>query len=261
MHIVTNDINNQTRDRMNTEKLKGDIISICKSCIDLGVKKVVISLILPEKKIALTRLIRRVNDSLNELCVLNGFGFISNDNIWRTHLWKDGKHLEDLGTNILAGNFVDSLKRFILSKSSEPSGLYTDKHLKGLYGNIGVLISDNSISSEIVSDISTLGSASSNWNSRKVKDYEKYSSDPRLVLGNIKLKNNHRLVIRNLNSNSISNKFDNLKLITQGKIDTLVITETKTDSTCNSWLLKTLQVWKKQKWRWCFYKCSRRYSK
>ena len=81
MHIVTNDINNQTRDRMNTEKLKGDIISICKSCIDLGVKKVVISLILPEKKIALTRLIRRVNDSLNELCVLNGFGFISNDNI------------------------------------------------------------------------------------------------------------------------------------------------------------------------------------
>ena len=114
--------------------------------------------------------------------------------------------------------------------------------MKGLYGNIGVLISDNSISSEIVSDISTLGSASSNWNSRKVKDYEKYSSDPRLVLGNIKLKNNHRLVIRNLNSNSISNKFDNLKLITQGKIDTLVITETKTDSTCNSWLLKTLQV-------------------
>ena len=31
--------------------------------------------------------------------------------------------------------------------------------------------------------------------------------------------------------NSISNKFDNLKLITQGKINILVITETKTDST------------------------------
>ena len=48
---------------------------------------------------------------------------------------------------------------------------------------------------------------------------------------NPKLKNNHRLVIGNLNINSISNKYDNLKLITQGKIDILVITETKTDST------------------------------
>ena len=103
--------------------------------------------------------------------------------------------------------------------------------MKGLYGNIGVLISDNSLSSEIVSDISNLGSASSNWNSCNVKDYDKNFSDPRLVSENLKLKNNHRLVIGNLNINSISNKFDNLILITQGKIDILVITQTKTDST------------------------------
>ena len=92
--------------------------------------------------------------------------------------------IRDLGTNILAGNFVDFLNRFILSKSSEHLWLYTDKHLKGLYGDIGVLISDNSLSSEIVSDISNLGSASSNWNSH-VKDYDKSSSDPRLVLEKI----------------------------------------------------------------------------
>ena len=174
---------------------------------------------------------QEVNDSLREQCILNGFGFISNDNISRTHLWKDGIHLEDLGTNILAGNFVDFLNRFILSKSSEHLWLYTDKHLKGLYGNIGVLISDNSLSSEIASDISNLGSVSSNWNSCNVKDYGKNSSDLRLVLENLTLKNNHRLVIGNLNINSISKKFDNLKLIIQSKIDILIITETKTDST------------------------------
>ena len=56
-------------------------------------------------------------------------------------------HLEDLDTVILAGNFVDFLSRFILSKSSEQLWLYTDKHLKGLHGNVGVLISDNSLSS------------------------------------------------------------------------------------------------------------------
>ena len=64
-----------------------------------------------------------------------------------------------------------------------------------------------------------------------VKDYDKNSSDPRLALENLVLKNNHWLVIGNLNINSISKKFDNLKLIIQGKIDILVISEIKTDST------------------------------
>ena len=121
LHIGSNDINNQTKDRINTGKLTRDIINIGKSCIDLGVKEVVISSILSKKNIALTRLIRQVNDSLREQCVLNAFGFISNDNISRTQLWKDGIHLEDLGTNLVAGNFVDFLNRFILSKSSEYS--------------------------------------------------------------------------------------------------------------------------------------------
>ena len=35
---------------------------------------------------------------------------------------------------------------------------------------------------------------------------------------NLKLKNDHRLVIENLNINSISNKFDSLKLIIPGKL-------------------------------------------
>ena len=227
LQISSNDINKQ--DRIKTEKLTGDIINIGKSCIDLDKKEVVISSILPKNNIALTCLIQQVNDSLREQWILNGFNFISNDNISRTHLQKDEIHFEDLGTNILAGNFVDFLNRFILSKSIEHSWLYTDKHLKGLYGNIGVLTSDNSWSSEIVSDISNLGSASSN--SCNVKDYNKNSSDPRLVLENLKFKNNHRLVIVNLNIHSISNKFDNLKLITLGKIDILVTTEPKTNST------------------------------
>ena len=84
LHVGSKYINNQTKDKINTEKLTGDIISIGKSCIDLGVKELVISSILPIKNIALTRLIRQVNDSLRKQCVLIGFGFISNDNISRT---------------------------------------------------------------------------------------------------------------------------------------------------------------------------------
>ena len=83
--------------------------------------EVVISSILPKKDIALTCLIWHVNDSLREQCIFNGFDFISNDNISRTKLWKDGIHLEGLGTNVLAGNCIDFLIDFILSKSSEHS--------------------------------------------------------------------------------------------------------------------------------------------
>ena len=103
--------------------------------------------------------------------------------------------------------------------------------MKGLYGNIGAQISDNSLSPEIVSDVGNLGSVSSSWKFRNVKDCDKNSSDPKLVLENLKFKYDNRLVIGNLNINSMFNKFHNLKLIIQGKVDKLVITETKTDLT------------------------------
>ena len=74
IHIGSKDINNQTKDKINTEKLTEDIINIGKSCIDLGVNEVIMSLILLKNNIALTRLIQQVNDSFREQCVLNGFG-------------------------------------------------------------------------------------------------------------------------------------------------------------------------------------------
>ena len=49
------------------------------------------------------------------------------------------------------------------------------------------------------------------------------------MLDKIKTKNFDRLIIGNLNINSLSSKFDQLKLLIQGKIDILIITETKLD--------------------------------
>ena len=100
-----------------------------------------------------------------------------------------------------------------------------------------------------------------------IEDYDKNSSDPRLVLENPMLKNNHRLVIGNLIINSISNKFDNLKLIIQGEIDILVITETKTNSTfpLNQFAIqaysKRYRSDRNRNKGGVFYRCSRRYSK
>ena len=58
----------------------------------------------------------------------------------------------------------------------------------------------------------------------------------------LRVKNVNRLIIGNLNINSISNKFDQLKLFVQGKVDILIVTETKLDSifptfpVCDRWL-------------------------
>ena len=48
-----------------------------------------------------------------------------------------------------------------------------------------------------------------------------------LTLKNIRVSNVNRLIIGQLNINSIRNKFEALKFITVGNIDILVITESK----------------------------------
>ena len=50
------------------------------------------------------------------------------------------------------------------------------------------------------------------------------------ILKDLRLKSQNRVIIRNLNINSIPNKFDALKTIIPGNIDILVITETKLDA-------------------------------
>ena len=49
------------------------------------------------------------------------------------------------------------------------------------------------------------------------------------ALGEIRTKNINRLIIGNLNSNSLSSKFSQLKVLIQGKIEILIITETRLD--------------------------------
>ena len=57
----------------------------------------------------------------------------------------------------------------------------------------------------------------------------KNNSDPIDILNNIHISNANRIIIGQLNINSLRNKFDALKTIIKGKIDILVITESKLD--------------------------------
>ena len=52
LHTGSNDINNQTKDKINTEKLTEDTINIGKSYINFSVMEVLISSTLPKSNIA-----------------------------------------------------------------------------------------------------------------------------------------------------------------------------------------------------------------
>ena len=56
------------------------------------------------------------------------------------------------------------------------------------------------------------------------------SFDPNAELKEIRQKNSNRIIIAQLNINSIRNKFDSLNEIIEDNIDALLISETKIDS-------------------------------
>ena len=60
---------------------------------------------------------------------------------------------------------------------------------------------------------------------------EPMQDDVLTILKDLRVKNHNRIIVGNLNINSITNKFDALKTILPGNIDIFVITETKLDVT------------------------------
>ena len=114
IHVGTNDILTNA----NHEEIARNIIKTGLNCKNHGVNDVVISSVLVKKNPNLNALIRRVNDLLRDLCSMNGFGYICNDAITTEYLWKDGIHLQDLGTNILSSNFITFVNSFLIDNNN-----------------------------------------------------------------------------------------------------------------------------------------------
>ena len=105
IHVGTNDILNHA----NHENIAHSIINIGLDCKTNGVDEVLISSILVKKNPNLTAIVRGVNDMLRDLCKKNGFSFICNDVITTNYLWKDGVHMQDMGTHIFSNHFLKFL--------------------------------------------------------------------------------------------------------------------------------------------------------
>ena len=111
IHVGSNDINfrNFSCDTAAND-IAENIIKVALLCKEYGVNEVIISSILPKSNIKLSKLIRQVNGRLFDLCREINIYFLSNDNISRNFICKDGVHLNQEGTHILASNFVNFVK-------------------------------------------------------------------------------------------------------------------------------------------------------
>ena len=102
IYLGTNDILYNARH----EDIARNIIRIGSNCKSRGVKDVFFWSILVLKSLTLNPFIRRVNDMLCDLCVINGLGFICNS-ITKKYLQKNGIRLQDQGTSISGNNFIE----------------------------------------------------------------------------------------------------------------------------------------------------------
>ena len=114
IHVGTNDILTNA----NHEEIARNIIKIGLNCKNHGVNDVVISSVLVKKNPNLNALIRRVSYLLGDLCSMHSFGYICNDPNTTEYIWKDGIHLQDLGTNILSFNFIKFVNSFLVDNDN-----------------------------------------------------------------------------------------------------------------------------------------------
>ena len=78
-----------------------NIKNIALKCKRYGIQKVLISGLLTTNRLA-QDVIEEVNKLIKNMCNIEGYFYVNNDNITRANLFKDGLHLLDTGKQILA---------------------------------------------------------------------------------------------------------------------------------------------------------------
>ena len=91
------------------ENIAKEIIDTAKICENHGVQQVLISGIVTRKQGYMDVRRKELNTLLRDMCYELGYIYIDNDNITHDHLFRDGVHLNNDGSEILSGNFLHSL--------------------------------------------------------------------------------------------------------------------------------------------------------
>ena len=216
IHVGINDLLSNVK---STNDICKDITDISLRCRNNNIGMIFISSVAYSSKVNLAS-VQQLNVLLFHECRRNGFKLVDNEAVSEIDLWIDGIHIIESGKRIIANNLIDSLNYFFI--------IYESSQL--------VSLSKNSLSSEKTS--------TSNLDSEKL-DYSEvnltYQSNTRSINNasqnslsekrELLLRSLNRVIIGNLNINSIRNKFDQLKSTVLKYINILNLTETKLDET------------------------------
>ena len=84
---------------------------IAETCRNYNIAKIFISSIIRCSKTTVD--IDYFNGKIRELCIQNNYEFISDTQINKRDLWRDGIHLQESGKILIAKNFTNSVNNFI----------------------------------------------------------------------------------------------------------------------------------------------------
>ena len=110
---------------------------------------------------------------------------------------------------------IDNIEAYVHSEENFPSFDRNMENSNEHRFNESILISEYNDSSD---------------NNNVVNFQENETDDPLKELNDIRLKNPNRLIVAQLNINSLRNKFTSLSTIIKDKVDILLVSETKIDS-------------------------------
>ena len=106
IHVGTNDLKQKDKTKENIAK---EIMNIGITSRKHGAKNIVISSIVTRRGVNLDRKRKEANMLLKDMCVKEGFYYLDNDNVTFDKLYKDGVHLVENGSIVLANNILNFL--------------------------------------------------------------------------------------------------------------------------------------------------------
>ena len=172
---------------------------------------------------------KKVNEDLQEKFTAENFAFILHKSInSKLDLFPDKFHPKKKGQGILIGNFRTFINECVWCFSQGDN----------------VVIQNNDIplnKTRNMEDVS-FSSPLTNSNDTEIKD-------PQSFLKDIRINNINRLIIGQLNINSLRNKFEQLSTMTNGNTDIFMISETILDETLPEaqfslqGFLRSLPIW------------------
>ena len=158
---------------------------------------------------------KRASFLLKQICEENGYFFIDSSNIEIRDLWKDAIHLLESGKTKLAENFIYFLNN---SLWLSPHDYFLEAHTRGNIEHTQPQLL-NTKNCESISNKSIL-----------ITNTSDESNNENNLLKNLRLKNSNKVITDHFNINSLRNKFELLTEMVRDKVDLLMISETKLDS-------------------------------